>query len=146
LVPSELSPLWAIIKIENATFAIEYSWLLYNPNYFSVSLLNFTVQLSWSFQPQTQTPFFYVNKTTALIPARTELRIKQQMTVQFIDDMGFMWWYCDANYSFTTTFQAVATVSVMGLITPDIVQTFQKTNCYYPQERFRLENQTSLKT
>ena len=52
------------------------------------------------------------------------------MLVNFIDDMGFMWLYCDNYYPFRTNFQAVATVSVMGLISPDIVQTFQKTTCY----------------
>ena len=54
----------------------------------------------------------------------------KEMIINFSDDMGFMWWYCQPYYYFTTNFQAVATVSVMGLISPDIVQTWQKTTCY----------------
>lgn len=129
-VPEILSPIWTKINPQNVTFAITNSWLLYNANYLPVSLLNFTIQLSWSFQPSAQEPYFYSNNTAALIPPRTEFRISQEMIINFSDDMGFMWWYCQPYYYFTTNFQAVATVSVMGLISPDIVQTWQKTTCY----------------
>ena len=79
-VPRVITPHWSIVQRENVTYELENSWLLYNPNYLPVSLLNFTIQLSWSFQPSTQEPFFYYNKTTALISPRTEIKITQVET------------------------------------------------------------------
>ena len=76
-VPDVIKPNWSIVHFENVTFAIENSWLIYNPNYLPVSLLNFTLQLSWSFQPVNQEPYFYSNVTTITIPPRTEIRIVQ---------------------------------------------------------------------
>ena len=94
-VPDIIKPIWCIVEDDNVTFTIENSWLLYNPNYLPVTLLNFTIQLSWYFQPSTQVPFFYANRTQASLPPRSDIKISQvgvlyikAMTSWFHDEMA----------------------------------------------------------
>lgn len=118
-------------SLERVDFEFENRWDLYNPNYFSITLASFTVQVSLG-----SLLADIKNLTHVTIPFRAHFTIHQKIHLTYKEDLAFMVNYCQDPRQWVHTslmrFQATCITSSRDSNNTSVLESYQYVSCALP--------------
>merc|ERR1712142_793522 len=132
-VPHTIEPF--IVNINTSSqrvdFIFENRWDLYNPNYFSITLASFTVQVSLG-----SLLADIKNATHVTIPFRSHFIIHQKIHLTYKEDLAFMVNYCQDPRQWVHTslmrFQATCITTSRDSNNTSVLESYQYVSCALP--------------